>query len=103
MGEKRKERKEPLWWTVSIPGGKRRESSEMEGLSVSDFVFLQEAPVSITFPPSLMISTANGAGSVRWPRGWCRVERGPAPHVHAPGQAPAIPVCIFQAAQPLHI
>ena len=54
-------------------------------------------------PPGLMISTANWAGSVMGPRGWCCVDCGPAPHLHAPGQAPMIPVCIFQAAQPLHI
>ena len=50
-GEKRKQRKEPRWQPVSTPEGKRRESSETEGLSVSDFVFGQEAPASITFSP----------------------------------------------------
>lgn len=73
-------------------------------VSVSQILCLCRKPLHPSlFPPGLMISTANGAGSVTGPRGWCCVEHGPAPHLHAPGQAPTIPVCIFQAAQPLHI
>lgn len=63
-GEKGKRGPLPVGLCPPLRGGGGK-VLKRESPSASDFVSVQEAPISIAFSSGLMISTANGTGSVR--------------------------------------
>ena len=71
-----------------------------QSVSVSQILCLGRKPLRPShFPPGLMISTANGAGSVTGPRKWCWIERGPAPP-SACSRASAHDSCVYFPGSP---